>query len=298
MEKGELVIEGKTKKIFAVVGDENNAIIEYKNAITAFDDPSYTQEFATKAKHSNTTTCRVFEALKDAGVPVAYESQLSETEFLAPKCTMIPLEVVARRYAVGSYLKRHPELAKEEGEDPHRFDDLKVEFFLKTSSGGLTMGEKVLVEGLDPKAGEEDPFIENPEDATWKLKHPKKQASDDGSDLGKSVEASDVLLGDATVSAMRDITKRTFETIEGLWSVHEFKLIDFKIEFGVTNDGTLLVADVIDNDSWRLWPSGDKTRMLDKQIYRNLQTVTSADLAEIANRYAIVAELTGRLHIG
>mgnify|MGYP002725449686 CR=1 FL=1 len=284
MQKGELVNEGKTKIIFEVEGDSSRAVIEYKNAITAFDNPDFTQEFDTKAKHSNTTTCRIFEMLKDAGVPVAYERQLSETEFLAPKCKMIPLEVVARRYAVGSYLKRHPELAKSDGEDPHRFDDLKVEFFLKTGSGELKMGDRVVVDGLDPKAGEEDPFIINPDEDVWNLKHPKKQAEEEGSDLGKQVSASDVLLGDSTTGEMEQITKDTFHALENFWNNYEFKLIDFKIEFGITADGELMVADVIDNDSWRL--RNKDWEDISKQSFRDGES-----LDKIADKYELVATL-------
>jgi phosphoribosylaminoimidazole-succinocarboxamide synthase len=37
--------------------------------------------------------------------------------------------------------------------------------------------------------------------------------------------------------------------------------------------------------------------MLDKQVYRNLPEVTEQDLQEIADRYALVADLTGKLKI-
>ena len=197
---------------------------------------------------------------------------------------MIPLEVVARRYAVGSYLNRHPELKKPEGEDPHRFDELKVEFFLKTGSGALKIGDSIIVDGLDPKAGEEDPFIENPTEDVWTLKHPKKEASEEGSDIGKSVNASDVLLGGSSVEDMAQITKDTFEALENFWSTHEFKLIDFKIEFGITPSGELMVADVIDNDSWRL--RNKDWEDISKQSFRDGESID-----KIEDKYELVATL-------
>jgi len=86
-----------------------------------------------------------------------------------------------------------------------------------------------------------------------------------------------------------------FETLERAWATVDVTLVDLKIEFGRDNSGNLMVADVIDNDSWRLWPGGDKTRMLDKQVYRNLQSVTEQDMQDVADRYALVADLTGKL---
>ncbi|MBO0791186.1 MAG: phosphoribosylaminoimidazolesuccinocarboxamide synthase [Ktedonobacteraceae bacterium] len=97
------------------------------------------------------------------------------------------------------------------------------------------------------------------------------------------------------IAWMAEQGRRVFETLEKAWSGIDVTLVDLKIEFGRDGSGNLMVADVIDNDSWRLWPGGDKTRMLDKQIYRNLKNVTEADLQQVADRYALVADLTGKL---
>jgi phosphoribosylaminoimidazole-succinocarboxamide synthase len=91
--------------------------------------------------------------------------------------------------------------------------------------------------------------------------------------------------------------RRVFETLEQAWSTVDVTLVDLKIEIGRDIHGNLQIADVIDNDSWRLWPGGDKNRMLDKQVYRNLKEVTSQGLQEVADRYALVADLTGKLKL-
>src|SRR5262249_23624488 len=69
----------------------------------------------------------VFRLLKACGLPVAFEEQDSATSFIAPKCSMLPYEVVIRREAHGSYLKRNPHFSRGQ-----LFPRLIVEFFLKT----------------------------------------------------------------------------------------------------------------------------------------------------------------------
>ena len=65
--------------------------------------------------------------------------------------------------------------------------------------------------------------------------------------------------------------------------------------------GALTIAFGLAPASWaqaaKLPGSLDKNRMLDKQVYRNLQQVTPADLQQVADRYALVADLTSKLHV-
>jgi phosphoribosylaminoimidazole-succinocarboxamide synthase len=48
-----------------------------------------------------------------------------------------------------------------------------------------------------------------------------------------------------------------------------------------------VVGDVIDNDNWRIWPDGDPSRMMDRQLYRDGQPIS-----DVADSYLWVAEAT------
>jgi phosphoribosylaminoimidazole-succinocarboxamide synthase len=98
----------------------------------------------------------------------------------------------------------------------------------------------------------------------------------------------------AEIAAMSEIARIAFEILAHAWRRRETLLVDLKIEFGRLASGegrgNLVIADVIDNDSWRVWPQGREELMLDKQIYRNLSEVTPADLERIKAAYERVAD--------
>ncbi|GAC1629386.1 MAG: phosphoribosylaminoimidazolesuccinocarboxamide synthase [Chloroflexota bacterium] len=105
-------------------------------------------------------------------------------------------------------------------------------------------------------------------------------------------EQDAVTMGLLTESEMHialSTTLRVFLLLEQAWARQDIDLVDLKIEFGRTARG-LVVADVIDNDSWRLWPGGQREHMLDKQVYRNLASSTPEALADIRRRYVEVAD--------
>jgi phosphoribosylaminoimidazole carboxylase PurE protein len=88
---------------------------------------------------------------------------------------------------------------------------------------------------------------------------------------------------------MERIARHAFLVLEKAWQLEGGALVDFKVEFGFDNKGRLLLADVIDNDSWRVIENG---AYIDKQIYRD-----GGALDDVGAKYRQVAETTSRFRL-
>lgn len=101
-----------------------------------------------------------------------------------------------------------------------------------------------------------------------------------------------ITIGPKQVEIIGYTTRCVFEILERAWASLNCTLVDMKVEFGVNAAGEILLADIIDNDSWRLWQSGQRSLQKDKQIYRDLKEVTPDALAKVKKSFEWVAEHT------
>lgn len=99
------------------------------------------------------------------------------------------------------------------------------------------------------------------------------------------------VIGGAEIDAIVRTAACVFEVLEHLWNKQECSLIDMKIEFGIDcQTQELLLADIIDSDSWRLWPKGDRALMKDKQVYREMAEVTADGLQAVKKNFQWVLD--------
>lgn len=109
--------------------------------------------------------------------------------------------------------------------------------------------------------------------------------------IDAKLDIGGVVIGRHEYDIMARTTVTVFEVLERAWAALDCALIDMKIEFGIDAETKeILVSDTIDSDSWRLWPSGDKRLMKDKQVYRNLESVTEAALDQVKRNFQWVAD--------
>ncbi|KAE8629637.1 hypothetical protein XENTR_v10000550 [Xenopus tropicalis] len=109
--------------------------------------------------------------------------------------------------------------------------------------------------------------------------------------ISAKLSCAGLVIGQAEVDIMTHSTAAIFEILEKAWMTQDCTLVDMKIEFGVdVTKKEIVLADVIDNDSWRLWPAGDKSQQKDKQTYRDLKEVTPEALQMVKRNFEWVAD--------
>lgn len=128
MEKGQMLYEGKAKKIFLT--EKKDEVIQYfKDDATAFNAEKR-GTILEKGIVNNKISIRLFKELADAGIPSHFIQQINDREMLTRRVNIILVEVVVRNRATGSLVKR---LGLEDG---MFIDPPLVEYFYKDDSLG------------------------------------------------------------------------------------------------------------------------------------------------------------------
>jgi len=225
IEKLEQLYEGKAKKVYAT-SNPDYVIVDYKDDATAFNGEKK-GTIAGKGIINNKMTNYMFKMLEKEGVPTHLVEEISDRETIVKKVSIVPLEVIIRNVAAGSFSKRM----------------------------GVEEGRKLLTPILEYSYKNDDlgdPFIN---------------------------DYYALALGLATKEELDTIAKYAFKVNE--FMVKFFKglnidLIDFKIEFGKTADGTIILADEISPDTCRFWDSTTHEKLDKDRFRRDLGNVEEA----------------------
>ena len=105
MEKKEQLYEGKAKKVFAT-DDPELLIVQYKDDATAFNGLKK-GTIAGKGVINNQMSNRLMALLEREGIPTHFVRELSERETLVKRVQIVPMEVIVRNIAAGSFSKRY-----------------------------------------------------------------------------------------------------------------------------------------------------------------------------------------------
>ena len=217
MKKCEQMYEGKAKKVFAT-DDENYCIVSYKDDATAFNGEKKGTIVGKGVVNNKMTNYLMKKLTAEADVPTHFVEQLSDRETLVRRVKIVPLEVIIRNIAAGSFSKRFGVPEGTELKCP------TLEYCLKDDSLG-------------------DPMINDSQIIA----------------IG-AADAEDL----ATIA---DYAYRVNDYLKDFFAGVNIDLVDFKIEFGKTSDGKIVLADEISPDTCRFW---DKTthEKLDKDRFR------------------------------
>lgn len=131
MEKKDLLYEGKAKKVYTT-DDKDLLIVDYKDDATAFNG----QKKGTiigKGAINNKMSNFLFNILEKEGIPTHLVKEIDDRQTIVKKVNIVPLEVIIRNIAAGSFSKR---FGVEEG---IKLDTTVLEFCYKNDDLGDPM---------------------------------------------------------------------------------------------------------------------------------------------------------------
>lgn len=128
MKKLEQLYEGKAKKVFKT-DVEDYLIVSYKDDATAFNGLKK-GTISGKGEINNLMSNQLFQYLEKNGISTHFVETIDERDTVVKSVDIVPLEVIVRNVAAGSFSKR---LGVEEGLE---FEQPTVEFSYKNDDLG------------------------------------------------------------------------------------------------------------------------------------------------------------------
>lgn len=101
----EMIYEGKAKKVFAT-DHADEVLVSYKDDATAFNGEKK-GTIVGKGVVNNRMSNFLMQKLEEKGIPTHYIKELNERDTIVKKVEIVPLEVIIRNKACGSFSKRY-----------------------------------------------------------------------------------------------------------------------------------------------------------------------------------------------
>ena len=141
MKKGTQLYEGKAKKVY-MTDDPDVLIVDYKDDATAFNGEKK-GKIVGKGAINNRMANYLFKQLEKEGIPTHLIEEISDRETAVKKVSIVPLEVIVRNVAAGSFSKR---LGVPEGTE---FTEPTIEFSYKNDELGDPLINDYFARALD-----------------------------------------------------------------------------------------------------------------------------------------------------
>ena len=106
MEKREQLYEGKAKKVF-LTDEPELLIVSYKDDATAFNGLKKGTISGKGVVNNKMSNLLMQKLEQEAGVPTHFVEELSDRETVVKKVSIVPLEVIIRNIAAGSFSKNY-----------------------------------------------------------------------------------------------------------------------------------------------------------------------------------------------